>query len=42
MMRLLEFYTLESLDFSKLMEVYRESNEDNVSYFYPEETDLDK
>ncbi|MBQ6415067.1 MAG: GNAT family N-acetyltransferase [Butyrivibrio sp.] len=41
-MRLLEFYTLESLDFPKLMEVYRESNEDNVSYFYPEETNLDK
>ena len=41
-MELLEFYTLESLDFAKLMNVYRASNEDNVSYFYPEETDLDK
>lgn len=41
-MKLLEFYTLESIDFPKLMDVYRESNEDNLSFFYPEETDLDK
>lgn len=41
-MELLEFYSLEAMDFDKLMEVYREGNEENVAYFFPEETDMDK
>ena len=39
--RLLTFDTLESMDFKKLMEVYRESNTENIPDFYPGCTDLE-
>ena len=38
---LLRFNSLNELDFQKLMEIYRESNTENVSYFYPDCTDID-
>lgn len=41
-MKLLRFDRLEDLDFPKLMEVYRESNTQNISYFFPEETDRER
>ena len=41
-MKLLEFDTLGSLDFPKLMEVYRVSNAENAAEFYPDETDPEK
>ncbi len=39
---LLEFDSFDSLDLPKLMEVYRESNEENAAEFYPDETDPEK
>ncbi len=41
-MRLFEFDTLGSLDFPKLMEVYRESNAENAAEFFPDETDPER
>lgn len=41
-MKLLQFDRLEELDFPKLMEVYRESNLENIPYFFPEEKDLER
>ena len=41
-MKLLRFDRPEDLDFPKLMEVYRESNLDNIAYFFPEETDRER
>ena len=38
---LLRFNALDELDFPKLMEIYRESNTENVSFFYPDCTDLE-
>ena len=38
-MKLLCFERFEELDFPKLMEIYRESNLENIPYFFPEETD---
>ena len=38
---LLRFNSMDELDFSKLMEIYRESNTENVSYFFPDCTDID-
>ena len=38
-MKLLRFDHFDELDFPKLMEIYRESNLENISYFFPEETD---
>ena len=32
---LLKFDRMEDVDFPKLMEIYRESNTDNISYFFP-------
>ena len=37
----LRFDGLEDMDFPKLMEIYRESNTENISYFFPECTDED-
>ena len=39
---LLEFDSLELLDFPKLMEVYYESNTENAAAFFPDETDPEK
>lgn len=36
---LLRFDSLNDLDFPRLMEIYRESNTENISYFYPDCTD---
>lgn len=41
-MELLRFDRVEELDLPRLMEVYRESNTDNISYFFPEETDRER
>lgn len=41
-MKLLRFEHLEDLDFPKLMEIYRESNLENIEYFFPEETDRER
>ena len=41
-MKLLRFDRIEELDVPRLMGVYRESNLDNVPYFFPEEKDLEK
>ena len=41
-MRLLEFDSLESLDFPKLMEIYSESNAENAAEFFPDEADPEK
>ncbi len=41
-MKLLRFDRMEALDFPKLMEIYRESNLENVPYFFPEETDPER
>ncbi len=41
-MKLLRFDGPEGLDFQKLMEVYRESNLENIPYFFPEETDQEQ
>ena len=38
-MKLLRFERFDDLDFPKLMELYRESNLENIPYFFPEETD---
>ncbi|MBE5906465.1 MAG: GNAT family N-acetyltransferase [Lachnospiraceae bacterium] len=38
-MEILKFVTLESMNLQKLMEIYREGNEENISYFFPDETD---
>ena len=38
-MKLLCFDRFEDLDVPKLMEIYRESNLENIPYFFPEETD---
>ncbi|MBO4915994.1 MAG: GNAT family N-acetyltransferase [Oscillospiraceae bacterium] len=38
-MKILKFDTLESVDFQKLMEIYVEGNAENISYFFPDETD---
>lgn len=36
---LLEFDTLEGLDPARFMEIYREGNEENAAYFYPDAED---
>lgn len=41
-MRLLCIDRFEDLDFPKLMEIYRESNLENIPYFFPEETDQER
>ena len=41
-MKLLCFERFEELDFPKLMEIYRESNLENIPYFFPEETDPER
>ena len=41
-MRLLRFDRFEDLDFPKLMEIYRESNLENIPSFFPEETDPER
>lgn len=41
-MKLLCFERFEDLDFPKLMEIYRESNLENIPYFFPEETDPER
>ena len=41
-MKLLRFDRIEELDVPRLMGVYRESNLDNVPYFFPEEKDLER
>ena len=41
-MKLLRFDRMEESDFPKLMEIYRESNLENISYFFPEETDTER
>lgn len=41
-MKLLCFERMEELDFPKLMEIYRESNLENVPYFFPGERDPEK
>lgn len=38
-MKLLRIERFEDLDFPKLMEIYRESNLENIPYFFPEESD---
>ena len=40
--RLLSIWHLKDLDFPKLMEIYRESNTENVPDFFPDETDLER
>ena len=40
-MELLCFERLEELDFPKLMTIYREGNLQTISYFFPDETDLE-
>ena len=41
-MKLLRFDRFEELDFPRLMEIYRESNLENIPYFFPEETDPER
>lgn len=41
-MKLLRFDHFDELDFPKLMGIYRESNLENIPYFFPEETDQDR
>ncbi len=41
-MKLLRFDRMEDVDFPKLMEIYRESNLENIPYFFPEETDRER
>lgn len=41
-MELLRFDRFEEMDFPKLMEIYRESNLENVPYFFPEERDQER
>ncbi len=38
---LLRFDSLDEMDFTKLMEIYRESNTENVAYFFPDCTDTE-
>ena len=41
-MKLLCFESLQALDVPRLMELYRESNLENIAYFFPEEKDPER